>query len=120
MTRPTWSRNRWTPGSTGISPGRGRYVDGSATGVTPRQGAPSRPGAVRRRVGHGFTLGAGSDSRSSGRPVCDVHPHAGGVGYFSDMSETYRPNRRIGTRLLRHVRVVATRPAPAAPAGQAM
>ena len=39
------------------------YVSSSAVTV---KGAPSRPGAVRRRVGHGFTLGAGSDSLFEG------------------------------------------------------
>jgi hypothetical protein len=29
-------------------------------------------------------------------PVGDVHPHAGGVGDVSDMSEKYRSNRDIG------------------------
>src|SRR5262249_30636787 len=32
MTRPCSSRNRYTPGSIGIVPGAGRYVDGSGTG----------------------------------------------------------------------------------------
>src|SRR5688572_33149142 len=49
MTRPSRSRKRYTPGSVGISHGRGRYVDGSATGqpydrwpTPPTRGAGAR------------------------------------------------------------------------------
>ena len=117
-----------SPPSGGPHPGRGRYVDGSAIGVTPRRGAPPWPGAVPRRVSHrshppaGVATLAGGGT-STGRPRFHSRRRVGlpferptGMrrrrACLPQTSTTRTCLRSIGRspgsgRLLRHVPVVA-------------
>src|SRR3954452_15837896 len=69
MTRPCSSRNRYTPGSTGMAPGAGRYVDGSATSSTLRSGADTG-----RRWGGGTASARVGAARGGAQPATTWSP----------------------------------------------